>query len=482
MTNSGTAPSQGTAAVTSLDVASAAEARGESSPSLSVLRASYEWVSGKYGLPLLAILAVGVTLLAIKAPWQAAGLLFGVLGLSTGWATAAQRRATESLRRSRDELRRTNEALGAENTALRRLVGALRESERILREAEELGQTGSWEHNLLTGDIVNTEGNLRLFFGTDRSKGARFEDYSHVVHPDDRAFVLEGHAQLLAEGRPRDIEYRVVWPDASVHVLFGRATVVRDASGQPLRVHGTNLDITERNRAEEALRGAADRLQQLSRRLLEVQEEERRHLARELHDEFGQLIATITLLLHAARDEVGEGARIRLDECATLLRHAGEQVRSLALELRPTMLETVGLEETLRWLAEQHEQRTGIATQVTGHLRRVSGDLAIACFRLVQEALTNVVRHAQAQHVWIELRQSGKLLELVVRDDGVGFDVERTVGQAARRGHLGLLGMRERVDILGGSVAVQSAAGAGTRIRIAVPLVDDTTESAAPAA
>lgn len=95
--------------------------------------------------------------------------------------------------------------------------------------------------------------------------------------------------------------------------------------------------------------------------------------------------------------------------------------------------------------------------------------MAIACFRVAQEALTNVVRHAAAQHVWIELSQTESVLELVVRDDGVGFDVARTQEQAAKRGSLGLLGMRERVQILGGSLAVESESGRGTRIRASFP-------------
>jgi two-component system sensor histidine kinase UhpB len=374
--------------------------------------------------------------------------------------------------RHRGELRRQNVALVAENAERQRVLEMLRQSERILREAEELGHTGSWEHNLVTGQIVNTDENLRLFFGEDRGRGVRLEEYADVIHPDDRAFVVGEREKLLALDQPRDIEYRVVWPDGSVHWIFGRATVVRDESGQAIRVHGTNVEITERKQADEALREAADRLQQLSRRLLEVQEEERRHLARELHDEFGQLLATVTLLLHAARTVAGEAAQARLEECATLLRRAGEEVRSLALELRPTMLETVGLEETLRWLAQQHQQRTGIVTQVLGHVHDVSGDVAITCFRVVQEALTNVVRHAQAQRVWIELSQSDSLVELFVRDDGIGFDVARTVDRAARRGHLGLLGMRERVQILGGTVDVYSEPGQGTRLRISLPYVE----------
>jgi PAS domain S-box-containing protein len=130
---------------------------------------------------------------------------------------------------------------------------ALRKSERVLREAEALGHTGSWEQNLVTGEIFNTEENLRLFFGDNRGKGKDFEDYGDAVHPDDREYVMRRRAQLLEDG-PSDIEYRVVWPDGSVHVIFGRATVVRDESGKAIRVYGTNVDITERKRAEDAAR------------------------------------------------------------------------------------------------------------------------------------------------------------------------------------------------------------------------------------
>jgi PAS domain S-box-containing protein len=486
-------------------------------------------------------------------------------------------------------------------TERQRAEEALRKSERLLREAEELGHTGSWEHDLVTGQIVNTPENHRLFFGDDDSKGGRLEDYVDAVHPDDRAYVIARREKLLAEGGPRDIEFRVIWPDGSVHVLFGLATIVRDRSGQPVRAYGTNIDITERKsaeeavresrqlldsvlatlpvgvavtdragdivlaneaskriwggpiiisgrerwarsigywhdsgeriapaewastralsdgettlnelidintyiserktiqnstapirnvegqivgavivnqdvtervRAEEALHESANRLQHLSRRLLAVQEEERRHLSRELHDEFGQLLASITLHLHAARRVAGAAAHEALDECMALLHHAGEQVRTLALELRPRMLETAGLDATLRWLAEQHQQRTGIATEVVGQLNDVPSEPSIACFRVAQEALTNVARHACAQHVWIELDQSEGRLQLTIRDDGAGFDVTRAFEQAGSRGNLGLLGMRERVEILGGNLEVDSGVGRGTRIRISLP-------------
>ena len=149
-------------------------------------------------------------------------------------------------------------------TERKRAEEALRKSEQVLREAESLGHTGSWEQNLVTGEIFNTEENLRLFFGDDRSKGANFEDYAQVVHPDDHEYVLRRRAELLDEEGPSDIEYRAVWPDGSIHVIFGRATVVRNEAGQPIRVYGTNVDITERKRAEEALRKSEENFRTLA--------------------------------------------------------------------------------------------------------------------------------------------------------------------------------------------------------------------------
>jgi PAS domain S-box-containing protein len=258
--------------------------------------------------------------------------------------------------------------------------------------------------------------------------------------------------------------------DSQRKTIQNSAAPIRNAEGEIVGAVIVNEDVTGRVRAQTAQHEFAKRLQHLSRRLLKVQEEERRHLSRELHDEFGQLLASITLHLHAAKGVAGASAQSSLDESIALLQRAGAQVRSLALELRPTMLETGGLESALRWLAQQHQQRTGIVTEVVGHLTDVSGDVAIGCFRVAQEALTNVVRHARAQHVWIELHQREGSLELVVRDDGVGFDVTKTIERAASGGNLGLLGMRERVEILGGSLEIDSQSGRGTRIRISLPL------------
>ncbi len=299
-----------------------------------------------------------------------------------------------------------------------------------------------------------------------------YEQFLKLIIPEDAARIHEQVDEAIRERRRFDFDYRITLPDGSVRAVSDRGSIILSEEGEPIRLVGTAQDVTELRQAEQTLQQYAARLQALSRRLLEVQEAERRHLARELHDEFGQLLSAVNLHLHAARGLAGEAARPRLDECATLLQQAGEQVRSLALELRPTMLDTLGLAAALRWLAEQHQQRTGIEVQVVGHLSGPAPppELAIACFRVAQEALTNVVRHAEAQHVWIELNQDDNGVELVVRDDGVGFDVLATQQQAFQRGSLGLLGMAERVQLLRGRLDMESQPGHGTRIRAVFPL------------
>ena len=293
---------------------------------------------------------------------------------------------------------------------------------------------------------------------------------NETMHPDDLQRVLERWRAMLLAGQPYEDEMRLRRADGEYRWFLVRTVPQRDDKGNIVRWYGTSTDIEDRRRAEQALRESAERLQQLSRRLLEVQEAERRHLARELHDEFGQILAAISVRLQAAKNAAAAPPQPNIDECIGLLQRAGERVRSLALELRPTMLETAGLDATLRWLAEQHLQQTGTPVHVAGHVAQISGEVAIACFRVAQEALTNVMRHAKARNVWLALSHGESAVELTVRDDGVGFDVQRVLRDAPGGARLGLLGMKERVEILRGTLQVDSRPGGGTCIRISLPV------------
>jgi len=343
---------------------------------------------------------------------------------------------------------------------------ALRNAERLLIDAEKLGQTGSWEQDLISGQVFNTEANGRLFFGDDRSKGTRMEDYIEAVHPDDRDWVMRRREQLDGGTGPDTIEYRVIWPDGSVHWIFGRATVIRDQTGRPVRAYGTNADVTERRLAEEELERRAQQMEALSRKLIEAQEAERRAVARELHDDFGQVLFALKLNLQ----------RLEFDrsESIELVDGAIARVRDLAQALRPPLLDELGIEEALRWHVEHEAKRAGLACQIAiaplG--RRPPATVEMTCFRVAQEALTNVIHHAQAHLVEVELKSNGAL-QLVVRDDGRGFDVPAARKRAIEGGSQGLLSMQERVTLAGGDLEIDSAPGRGTCVRARLPLAEE---------
>jgi len=324
------------------------------------------------------------------------------------------------------------------------------------------------------GDLVEANEMTRRIWGASIvSAEARLEASRAYWHgTSNRVEPAEwASTQALREGRTVhkqliDIEAF----DGQRKTIQNSAAPIRNAEGKVVGAVVVMEDVTARVAADEALRESAHLLHHLSRRLFAVQEEERRHLARELHDEFGQLLTAISLRLRIAKGSAGPAALPALEECDALVQRAGERVRGLALDLHPTMLESAGLDGTLRWLAESHSRQGPVAVSVSGQVGRLPDDIGVTAFRVVQEALTNVLRHAGATRARIELEQRPGRLRVSVADDGRGFDVAATRWKAAAEGHLGLVGMRERVEIVGGELEIISRPGAGTRVDLLLPL------------
>jgi signal transduction histidine kinase/PAS domain-containing protein len=520
-------------------------------------------------------------------------------------------------------------------TDRKRAEEALRKSERLLREAETLGHTGSWEWDLVSGAILSSDENWRIFSGEERIRSFNLEDYTATWHPDDRERLTRQQDQVVGAGNPlREMEFRIVWPDGSVRWILGRVQVIRNEEGKPLRAFGTNTDITERKRADEkltlharqqaaiarlslaALRGDGlqpifdeavaliastlgveygivlewvpeneamefragagplseeitrrvtvpmapgfmawfymrsevpvvvedlrretrfapcellaehgvrsgiavpiagkerrfgvleagarqlrtfsedevnfvwamanvlataieqrrvagelgdkrEQLQTLSRKLIQAQEVERRAVARELHDDLGQVLTAIKLNL----------MRQQFDQAETvaLVNGAIARVRDLAHDLRPPLLDELGLESSLQWYVEREASRAGLQFRlaVAPIEKRPPPAVETTCFRVAQEALTNVIRHAQARTVEIDLRPEGDSLQLTVRDDGTGFDVPAARRRAVRGVSQGLLSMQERVALAGGELEIDSTPGHGATVRARMPL------------
>jgi signal transduction histidine kinase len=207
------------------------------------------------------------------------------------------------------------------------------------------------------------------------------------------------------------------------------------------------------------------------RRLNEMLETEVGRIAHALHDQAGSILATATLELDMAVKELLPSGHQRLASVRQLLGETGEQLRHLSHELRPTILDDLGLRPALEFLAQGFEQRSGLTVSVLGQLRdRLPVGAEIAVYRIAHEALNNTVRHGgRAPSVQIALEQQHGFCRCVIRDDGPGFDVEAVLARGGKRG-LGLLGMRERANAVGGSCVINSTPGRGTVIEVMVPV------------
>jgi PAS domain S-box-containing protein len=221
------------------------------------------------------------------------------------------------------------------------------------------------------------------------------------------------------------------------------------------------------------------RLQSLSQRLIEVQEQERRTIAGELHDEIGQALTIVKMNLEALHTNA-DGIEVddRREECIVVVERALEQVRSLSLDLRPSLLDDLGLVATLRWYVARQARVASFALHFSADepAGRLASVLETVCFRIAQEALTNTVRHAQAREVWVQLRCDGEL-SLIIRDDGVGFDLAQAEARASCGESFGLLGMQERASLSGGRLSIVSAPGRGTTVSACFPLRFRTAET-----
>jgi signal transduction histidine kinase len=235
---------------------------------------------------------------------------------------------------------------------------------------------------------------------------------------------------------------------------------------------GAAIAIHQASMFEEVEEGRR-RLQELSHRLIDAHEAERKHLARELHDQIGQALTAVQISLQSWQHSLGIGANSdRVQESLAVIEDALQQVHDMSLDLRPSTLDDLGLIAALRWYVNRVTVRAGLVAvfKADDPDTRLAPGVETACFRIAQEALTNVLRHAHAANVSVEVTHSNSGLCLLVRDDGIGFDVRAAMSQTGPNASLGLHGMRERAAALDGLVHIESKLGCGTAVEASFPL------------
>ncbi|MCU0231528.1 MAG: PAS domain-containing protein [Acidobacteria bacterium] len=357
-------------------------------------------------------------------------------------------------------------ALSVSLVGRRRADRELRKSREQYALAVEGTTDGLWDWDVRTGAIEFTPRGRTLLGIAPGDPADRIDAWEERIHPDDREPVLGAlRAHLEGDSPGFRAEYRL-WPEGGgTRWILARGKALRDAAGRAVRLVGALTDVTERRLAEEAIRD-------LSRRLIEAQEDERARLARELHDDLTQRLAR--LAIDAGRAEQ-EGAGTPAAAAMLLVREGlvglSADVHALSYRLHPSLLDDLGLAEALRVECNRFRDRSGIVVDLALRdlPRTLSRGASICLFRIAQEALTNVDRHARARSVEVRLRGLEGGLQLAVEDDGLGFDPAALKGRRS----LGHASMRERVRLAGGELDIESAPGHGTTVVAWIPLDED---------
>jgi signal transduction histidine kinase len=280
----------------------------------------------------------------------------------------------------------------------------------------------------------------------------------------------------MAAGEPFERELRLRRADGKYRWFLVRTAPLRDKHGNIVKWFGSSIDIEDRKQAEKDLEEANRQLKTLSRRRVKVQEEERRHLARELHDEIGQALTAAKINLQSVIGNGGSGNLARLRETTAILERLLGQVRQISLNLRPSMLDDLGLVPALRSLVDEQGRHASIQIHFSAKdiPENLDPEIQTTFFRIVQEAITNAVRHSSATRIDVDLGRENGNLRLQVHDNGTGFEVESV---QARTNRLGLLGIKERAVLLNGRARISSSPNKGTTVDVSLPLTLPEPES-----
>jgi PAS domain S-box-containing protein len=294
-----------------------------------------------------------------------------------------------------------------------------------------------------------------------------------LIYEDDAETSRQLRDELWS-GKREDFTWERRYVRKSGEVLWTQNTVslTRGADGAPGYAIALVEDISQRKLADAAIHATAEKLHALTRRMVDLQESERRDIARELHDQVGQTLTAMRINMDMIRTRLKEHddavIRSRNEDSIELIDSAFKAVENVMYDLRPPMIDEYGLIAALQWRARKFMERTGIHVEIHGDdAWRNDPEVELALFRIAQEALHNVARHARARNVDIELHEDGPQILLTIEDDGVGFAADDR--QEGRSGY-GLITMRERSEAVGGRFQAYSAPGKGTRFTVRVPL------------
>jgi PAS domain S-box-containing protein len=349
-------------------------------------------------------------------------------------------------------------------TARKHTEEALHLRDAELAEAQHLAKLGTWRWDVATDTVTWSEELYRISGRNPNSPAPSYQDHPKLYTAESWERLQRAVDEALQTGAPYELDLEMVLPDGTKRWLFARGETQRDTEGRIVQLRGTVQDIAERKAAEEERR-------YLSGRLIAAHEEERTRIARELHDDVSQRMALLQIGLEQFKLEannISSEARQKVNKTVEIAAEVSSNIHDLSHRLHSSKLDALGLVPSLtglfRELSESHQLQVQFAHD--GIPNQIPKDVTLCLFRIVQEALRNVVKHSETSEVKVKLSGLGDQIELRVSDSGVGFDPESERG----RGGLGLLSMSERLRLIGGDLTIESEPSHGTRIRVRAPL------------
>jgi PAS domain S-box-containing protein len=397
---------------------------------------------------------------SLVVPLLPRGEMMGTLGVGARSAHHFSADEMDLLRAIADQI-----SMAVENAHLyereRSVVEALRSSERNYRELFENASDAIWVHDL-NGVILASNSAFERLTGYERDVliGSHVSMF-FLKLPGLGRVNEEAHEKVLRGEEVKPYEQEMVRKDGSVvTVQLGTSLITKD--GQPTAFQHIARDITEAKRAQDNLRFYVQQVSQ-------AQEAERKRIARELHDGMAQSLVAVSRNL----DDLASGnSQFSIKDIREQVRSILQEVRHVSQQLRPSVLDDLGLLPAVKWLASDLTKNFGIVAdvEVVGKARQLAPEAELMLFRIVQEALTNVRRHSGANKVHIKVEFADNSIRLSVGDNGRGFEMPARVGDLARIGKLGLTGIQERVQLLGGSLAINSEPGKGTTLSVEITL------------
>ncbi len=361
-------------------------------------------------------------------------------------------------------------------TMRRKAEDELRRSEAYLAEGERISHTGSWAWDIKSDTQYWSQEMFRICgFDPDGAPPTLTEALARI-HPEDSQRVESSLTDAIELSGDVEGDYRLIMPDGSMKYIHYVAHPVIPKSGPIVEYFGTVVDKTVQKRAEEQLSSSLNHVRALAGRLMRAQDDERRRIARELHETTAQDLAALKLNLSALeRDAPTLNPRLKslLSESAALANQTMRDVRTLSYLLHPPFLDEVGLSSALRWFASGFAQRSGLALdlEMADDFERLPRDIETSLFRIVQESLNNIHRHSQSPKAAIRLRRAEQAVTLEVEDWGRGLPSSGESPDQLDRQSLGvgIPGMHERVEQIGGILAIESSSS-GTVVRARIPL------------